>query len=126
MKQLFFLSILAIAVSACHSHEEGNEAPTITIASPTGGQIFKSGATINITGTASDDVDLHEGTITIKNATTELFKQTPDVHSKKTFEINYNYVAPTVTVNTTLDIIFSFYDHDENHTEKTISIQIQP
>ncbi|MFZ4545388.1 MAG: hypothetical protein ACOYOA_15150 [Saprospiraceae bacterium] len=128
MKNILFFTLLLSIASCTKSHEhEGKTAPTISISSPTEGQEFISGAAILIKGTAADDAGLHEGTIVIVKSgdNAELFRKEPSVHDLLTYAIDYTF-TPIVTTATDMKIIATFYDHDDNKTEKVINLKVKP
>ncbi len=125
MKKTLFI-VLMFAIVACTKKHEGNLAPVVIITVPEDGQDFTSGSAIAIRGTATDDAGLHEGTITVlKSDSKELFRWEPDVHNLRSFNIDYTF-TPLFTVTTNLRIVATFYDHDDNKTEKVVNIKVKP
>lgn len=126
MKKLLFF-ILLMSFIACVKKDEGKSAPVVTISTPSEGQEFISGSPIAIKGSASDDASLHEGTVVVVKTdnNAEYFRKEPAVHDLRNFIIDYSY-TPSVSAATNLKIIATFYDHDDNKTEKVVNIKVKP
>lgn len=126
MKKTIFY-ILLLSVASCSKKDEGQFPPVVTVTVPLDGQEFVSGSTVSIKGTATDDAGLHEGKIVVvKSADNkELFVKEPGVHDLKSFTFDYSY-TPVFSEPTNLKLIATFYDHDDNKTEKIVNFVVKP
>lgn len=130
MKNIAFLAFglfLLGAFIACKNTDSGI-APTVTLTSPTDGQVFLKGQTITIAGTATDDEDLHEAEIKITDKANgnNLFEEEPTVHDESTHNFSYNFTVPDITEQHEYQITVIFWDHDDNSTTKTVSVIAKP
>jgi hypothetical protein len=70
---LLILSLLSILFAGCSKNEGGSrdkQAPVVTLSSPTTGQQFSAGQTVQITGTVTDDAKIAELHVHISNMET--------------------------------------------------------
>jgi hypothetical protein len=121
------LFTLLLFVAACKHKDEGLLAPVVTITAPQEGQEFVSGTDVAIKGTASDDAGLHEGTVVVLKSddNKELFRKEPGVHDLSSFAIDYSF-KPVFATPTNLKVVATFYDHDDNKTEKVVNFKVKP
>lgn len=111
---------LFLLVASCK--KEKNEAPVLTITSPTVNQNFTTGATVNITGTATDDKALHEASVLVIASTTDtILKEYPTVHSEASYTFSYSVTA-TNTETYQVQVIFA--DHDGAETKKDVTFTV--
>lgn len=116
---LFFMLLLVFTGCA----KKGNKAPELTITSPTEWQSFALGATVPITGTATDDDALHEAAIAVTNRLGDtVYSYYPTVHSQQSFTLNYSFTAADTGVHQ-LSVLFE--DHDEAQVSKTVIFTVQ-
>lgn len=118
-KIIITLSLFLLAAS-CKKGK--NEAPEITIASPTANQAFTAGATVNVSGTATDDEALHEASVlVIAPANDTILKEYPTVHSEASYSFNYSITA---TNTGTYQVQVVFADHDGEETKKEVTFSV--
>lgn len=100
--------------------------PVIEITTPTGGQEFKSGNVINITGKITDN-SLYQGTINIKDEETgySMKDQVYEIHGLSSYNYNLSY-TPSVTKITNYIITVAFEDHGFNKSSKTVKVKVSP
>jgi hypothetical protein len=123
--------VLLFAVSACEKeHKVGKNAPVVSINQPVDQKVYNSGDTLNVSITASDDVDLHE--MEVRYVYTDSiggnFSDTvrPYVHAKKPYEYTSSFILGNITVKRTLTISTDVYDHDDNLTSKSVTVSLNP
>lgn len=124
-KLLFVLIILGVSLSACHKNHDDTTSPTLIITAPTDNASVKIGTDVKITGTASDNLTMHEMSIKITQDTDnkELFSAAPTVHEKVTYDINETW-KPNVTAETNVTLTVTVIDHSDNKTTKTIKFKV--
>ena len=107
-------------ITGCKKKE--NQAPIISITSPSNGQVFNLGATVNINGIATDDNALHEAAIVLTNHMGDtVLADFPTVHSAKSYTVAYN-VTVVDSGQHHLQVIFT--DHDNAQTEESIIFNV--
>ncbi len=126
MKNLF-LSFLLVSIFTCLvfscTKKTGPDEPIITITNPTDTTTINTGDTVQIKGTVSDNVDLHEFYLTIKNNTTDstVASDNPYVHGGKTFSFDYAWIAiDSAVYKLTVKVI----DHDSHTSTKEVLIHV--
>lgn len=134
-----FLSILGILsiifIVACKkdtattttTDATDTEKPVVTITSPKADKMYMNGDTIRIQGTATENDELHEMKITLKNTTkdTLLFSETPVVHALKSYTINTMCIAKA-TAHSDCVLTITASDHSSNVTTVTVPIMLMP
>ncbi len=124
MKNLLFIGL--VLLFSCHSHDENDvNPPKLTISSPSAGAIFKNGNEVKITGLVTDE-SLHELSIQVqsKSDNSVLFKSTPEVHDKTSYDINEVW-KPALAADTTLVYLaVEVYDHNDHKATDTLNFKI--
>lgn len=103
------------------------EKPVVIITSPKANNKFMNGDTIRIQGTATENDELHEMKITLKNTTkdTLLFSETPVVHALKSYTINTMCIAKAIAHSDCV-LTITASDHSSNVTTVTVPIMLMP
>ncbi|MCU7549565.1 Ig-like domain-containing protein [Chitinophagaceae bacterium LB-8] len=121
MKQIL-LSLLILCIVSCSKNKD-EEAPVITISSPTNNQSFAAGQTVNVSATVTDNVELHEVHLFVTNNATghEVvhFEQHADA---KTLNIDKSFTAQT---GITYRIRVEADDHAGNGSEAQVLVSSQ-
>lgn len=124
-------ALLFTLLSACHDHDEDandKTAPSVTITAPIDNASLSASTAVAIKGTVTDETGLHELTIIVTNDADgkELFKDTPSVHDKTSYDFNESYTPSGVAaaINATLTVIAE--DHGSNVTTKTVKFVLKP
>ena len=102
-------------------------APVIEITTPTTGQIFVSGNSINVTGKVTDDGGLYRGNIRITNdANGNLVKeQLYEIHGFQLFNFNISHTT-SVTAASDYTVTVTFEDHGTNLTSQSVKVKVNP
>lgn len=120
-KAVLFFSFLILLATGC-SKKADNQAPKITLSSPSEWQSYPIGSTLTIQGVATDDNALHEAAIILTNQMGDtVISDYPTVHSAKSFDINYTAVLLDSGQHH-LQVIFT--DHDNADTEKSVMFNV--
>ena len=100
--------------------------PVVEITTPANNQAFRSGNSVNITGTVSDN-SLYQGTISIRDdATGTIVKeQYYEIHYIPVYNFNVSYTF-SVTAPTDYTVIVKFEDHGQNKTIKAVQVTVTP
>ena len=123
MQKIFLSLFLMMLLVFIGCSKKENKAPELTITSPTEWQSFALGATVPITGTATDDDALHECAIAVTNHMGDtVYSNYPTVHSQQSFTLNYSFTAADTGVHQ-LSVLFE--DHDEAQVSKTVIFTVQ-
>jgi hypothetical protein len=103
-----------------------NSYPVVVINTPTDGQVFSSGSTINVTGKVSDN-SLYQGSIAIRNETNGLIvkDQYYEIHYIPSYNFSISHLI-SVTAETDFTVIVKFEDHGHNQTIKAVQIKVVP
>lgn len=111
--RLFFIILsvcLGISLLLVQGCKKDNAAPVIELLNPFNGQDISTTDSILISGTLSDDVDLHELDIIVTNLNGDtVYYNSPYVHGLKTHKFNVLF-APQDTG--TYVVTATIYDHD--------------
>jgi len=100
--------------------------PVIVIDRPSANQVFKSGDTIKIEGSVTDN-GLYRGNIKITNDLNGLVvnDQTYEIHFFTSY--NFSFLHKTsVTVASDYTVSVEFEDHGLNTTTKTLKVKVNP
>ncbi|MBS1614247.1 MAG: hypothetical protein JST49_15615 [Bacteroidetes bacterium] len=118
---ILFLSSFILLAAGC-SKKADNQAPKITLNSPTEWQSYAIGSTLTIEGVATDDNALHEAAIILTNHVGDtIIGDLPTVHSAKSFNISYTTVLADSGQHH-LQVIFT--DHDNAETTKSLMFNV--
>ncbi|MCX6199746.1 MAG: Ig-like domain-containing protein [Bacteroidetes bacterium] len=119
---LSLFSLFTCLVFSC-TKNTGPEEPVITITNPTDTTNINAGDTIEIKGALSDNINLHEFYLTIKNNSTDsvLVYDNPYVHGGKTYPFNYLWITRDSAIyKLTLKVL----DHESHTTSKEVLIHV--
>lgn len=107
---------------SCTKRTGPNE-PVITITFPTDTTTINAGDTIEIKGTLSDNIDLHEFYLTIKNNNTDALVayDNPYVHGGKTYPFNYFWITGDSAIYT---LSLKVLDHENHSTTKEVLLHV--
>lgn len=121
---LFGLTVLNACSKDDHSH--GNDA-TITIASPTAGQMFHGGEMVPIKATLTGEESLHGWKVEIRKKSDGTVLFTADAHNHAvTLTIDEVWVN-NLTEHTDLVLeVFARIDHDGAEVSKTVNFHAHP
>lgn len=141
LRNIFFVVTCTALIAACSRGGSGGSAddgphvindndvvpPVVEITTPTEGQVFANGNSINMTGKITDDNGLYRGSIRITNdADGSIIKeQSYEIHGF----LLYNFsLSHTVSVTTAADytVKVSFEDHGQNVSSKTVKVKVNP
>lgn len=102
-------------------------APVIEITTPTDGQVFTNGNSINVTGKVTDDGGLYRGSIRITNdANGALVKeQLYEIHGFQSFNFNISHTTAVTTVSD-YTVTVRFEDHGTNVTAASVKVKVNP
>lgn len=117
--RIAFIAIIAFLLWGC---KKENAAPVITITSPTQSQTFAKGATVNVTGIATDDKALHEAAVIVTNSAGDtVLGEYPTVHSQPSFDFSYSFQAVDSGMH---HVNLVFADHDNAETEEEVMFTV--
>jgi hypothetical protein len=102
-------------------------APVIEITTPTDGQVFANGNSINVTGKVTDDGGLYRGSIRITNdANGSLVKeQLYEIHGFQSFNFNISHTT-SITAVSDYTVTVRFEDHGTNVTAASVKVKVNP
>lgn len=123
--KLFCGAALLLAVTFQSCKKEENSPPVITISTPASGALIGLADSIRISGTASDDKELHEMSITLTEMApdTIVFSQYPYVHEKESFNFSAAY-KPKAAGSYLLEVTAE--DHDGGQSSKEVIFNVAP
>lgn len=141
-KKVQILSGLAIVFSfvACSKSGSGTDddsnhlfsandktPPEVLIFTPSAGQVFSNGSTINMSGRITDDLGLYRGTIKIVNEATgnTIMSQSYEIHGLRLYNFNINH-AISATALSDYTVTVSFEDHGANTASKSVLVKVNP
>lgn len=121
-------SILMATLAGACQEKADTEKPVITLEEPmTNDTISVATDSVHIHLTATDNIGLHELTITIKDAAgATVFTDAPDVHDLKTYSYHDHYIPTGVTALAPLTLTIAAADHDDNMETKTVNFFVKP
>ena len=114
-----------------HKHDETDTTyPQITITTPVDMQTYKSGDSVYIKGSVTDN-DLHEMKITITkdSDSSELFSESPVVHGMSSYAINTFWLSGLSSGAASYipaTLLVTAEDHAGNKSSKKVAIRIFP
>ena len=115
----FLIAFALIGFIACSKNGGDNEKPVINLTTPTANQQFTAGQTINITGTVSDNDEIHEVHVIVTNKTTSTeILHFHDHIDAKTYNINQSLVAAA-------GITYKIHVEADDHTGNTAVVEIE-
>jgi len=102
-------------------------APAIEITTPTNGQVFANGNTINVTGKVTDIGGLYRGSIRITNdADGALLKeQLYETHGFQLYNFNISHTT-AITAVSNYTVTVRFEDHGSNVTSASVKVKVNP
>lgn len=122
---LAVLSALVITITGCKKPE--NEKPEIEITSPADNAMITTGSTIAITGTVTDNDELHEMSIKVMRHSDDSLIQAwyPTVHAMESYAF-----SETLTINVSAETEYHLEveaeDHDGNKTSAERHFSVKP
>ena len=101
--------------------------PEVLIFTPSAGQVFSNGSSINMTGRITDDLGLYRGTIKIVNENTgnTVMSQSYEIHGLRLYNFNINHPV-SVTASSDYTVTVSFEDHGANTASKSVAVRVNP
>jgi hypothetical protein len=123
--KLFCGASLLLATTFQSCKKEENSPPVINITSPASGALIGLSDSVRITGTASDDKELHEMSITLTEMApdTVVFTAYPYVHEKESFNFSAVY-KPKAAGSYLLEVTAE--DHDGGQSSKQVLFNVAP
>ena len=101
--------------------------PVITVSRPAANQVYASGDSIIVEGTATDNKIVYKGKVQIKNDANNLVMADGYYESHFLQAINYRVAyKAVVTVPTDFTILVEFQDHGANVTTTTLKVKVNP
>lgn len=125
---LILLTVLAFAFASCEKEEDHDHSEwTISILSPTGGQVFENGDTIPILGAIEHNHTIHEYAIELTNVSTgeKVFSFSDHVHTANSVDFDTFWVN-NVTDHSDMKLTVSAVDHDDNKGEESVEFHCHP
>ena len=131
-KILVLASLFAItATVACKKTETpttttDTEAPALTITAPIAGAMPQVADAVAVTGTTSDNDELHELTLELRKTgtTAVLWTKSPIVHDLKSYSFSETIPSGLATGDYTLTATAE--DHNDLKTIKTVAFMVMP
>ena len=118
MKQIF-LALVLVGFIACSKSGGDNEKPVVTLITPTNNQQFTAGQVVNITGTVSDNDEIHEVHVIVTNITNNVeVLHFHDHIDAKTYNVNQQFTAAA-------GITYKIHLEADDHTGNTGIVEIQ-
>ena len=101
--------------------------PVIEITTPTAGQVFSNGSSINITGKITDVGGLYRGSIRITNDAngSQVKEQLYEIHGFQLFNFNLSHTV-AVTTGSDYTVTVQFEDHGNNMTTASVKVKANP
>ena len=127
MKNKLVYILLPLVLLACNKDEKDTQAPEVIIVNPIANVIYKSGDTVFIKGTVTDE-ELHELNIQVtkENDTLVLFTANPMVHEKQSYNMNEMWVVPALKDSMAVILSVEAHDHHEHSTKENVKYFIKP
>jgi hypothetical protein len=130
MKNLFavlaVVTLTLLVIPSCKKKNDLPHEPIVNVLSPDNYSFYNSGDTVSLRAAVSDNEDLHEIRIEIKQGNLLVFGHYPYVHAKESFTADTIFKCPVVADTTDYLIEFEAEDHDYNKTLKTVNIKVAP
>ena len=140
-KFFYFIVIVATAVSIASCSKVGAEGedepdaidqsdnifPVINTAKPFANQVYRSGDSIIVEGTVTDEKKMYKGKVQIKNDANGLMvaEDYYETHFLQAINFRSAYRA-IVTATTDFSIVLEFQDHGMNTVSATIKVKVDP
>ncbi|MBL0309167.1 MAG: hypothetical protein IPP77_05670 [Bacteroidetes bacterium] len=125
-------AIFLLSIAACTKKEDSGY-PNLSISSPTAAQMFSSGDTMYLKGTAlasgTDDAHLlHEVMVAVKwqADSSVMFSANYSTHDLESFDFDTFFITPSVVTPTNAFVEAKAENHIPMVTTKTISVMIHP
>jgi hypothetical protein len=120
------LGIVSLAFNACKKDED-TEKPTLAVVEPLAGDtlFLSQDPEIHIEFTASDNEELHEVSINLKDANGNVFLTKIEDVDQKTFSF-HEHVTPTLTTGVEFTLNIEADDHSGNSNAQEIKFFVLP
>jgi hypothetical protein len=130
MKNLFavlaVVTLTLLVIPSCKKKNDLPQEPIVNVLSPENNSFYHSGDTVSLRAAVSDNEDLHEMRIEVKQGNLLVFGYYPYVHAKESITADTIFKCPVVADTTDYLIEFEAEDHDYNRTLKTVNIKVAP
>lgn len=128
MKKVQLLLLLALATAgftACHEHDTDENAPVVTIESPTTNATISGAISLDIRAT---DESLHEMSVVITRDSdeSELYSDEPTVHDETDYHYQKTFTPSGISAETALTLTVTVEDHEDHKTVKTVKFKVAP
>ncbi len=126
LKSLLFAALCLLTIAACKSHDHDdtdNEAPVLTISTPTENEVVSG--TVHVEFTVTDQ-SLHEMEVKVTKDSdgAELYKVNPVVHDVTDYEFHEHF-NPGVAAETAVTLTVTVSDHSDQTTVKTVKFKVK-
>lgn len=111
---VFLISSLFIACNDHNHHSDDVSPPQVIILSPSSEVILGTAQTINVSGSITDDIGLHQAEIKLSKGNTVLAKIEPDVFNLTSYQILENLPIAGIKVGDVLTLRVEALDHNDN------------
>lgn len=116
-----FITVLALSISSCSKKNE-NASPVIVIDSPTEGAMTMLPDSTHIEGRASDDEELHEMSVIVKDHMgVTVFADYPTVHALPSYSFHYHFATSDTGM---YHLHITAADHDGGLTSKEVMFHV--
>ena len=116
-----FIAVLTVSISSCSKKNE-NAAPVVVIDEPTEGAMTMLPDSTHIEGTATDDEELHELSVIVKNHMgVTVFEQYPTVHALPSYSFHYHFATSDTGM---YHLHITAADHDGGLTSKEVMFHV--
>jgi len=123
---LLAMASVVLLVESCKKKNDLPQEPIVNVLSPENNSFYHSGDTVSLRAAVSDNEDLHEIRIEVKQGNLLVFGYYPYVHAKESITADTIFKCPVVADTTDYLIEFEAEDHDYNRTLKTVNIKVAP
>ncbi len=125
---IILIVLIGFFIFSCDGTSDDIEAPAVTIIQPLENDTILLSITkeVNIRFTTSDNDELHDVIVYVKNTAGKILYSTTNDVDQKTYNYSEQYKPSNINVLTQLKLETHITDHSDNHTFKSVSFFVRP
>jgi hypothetical protein len=125
---IILIVLIGFFIFSCDGSTDDIEAPVVNIIQPVENDtiVLSTTSEINIRFTASDNDELHDVIVYVKNTSGQILYSTTKDVDQKSYNYSERYKPSNINSITQLKLETHITDHSDNHTFKSVSFFVRP
>lgn len=120
MKKMMMLSIAAFLFFGCRKDAGDTKAPAIVITSPTNGQIYTAGQTVNIVATVTDEDEIHSVHLFVYNKA----NYSDIIHEENHIDKNMYTLTRSFTAQAGINYLITVQAEDHSYNQSQANVEV--